>query len=491
MSKSKAHKYWNKFRGWARHFGAVRAEESPALEEFFINPDRIPAESPQLVTGIFSDWFLMDRKLTHCRLTPLELFIQTHERERKLKEPDLSVYRTFQRTNRFGIFRVEDVSPGEWMDLKAMPDGKTARVIEATGSQDVERGSYFIARIVAFEDHWAMSGVAAGLPDESRYLMDRAFSREGKKLSSGSLTPRDVLMFFMPKANWEQEGIERVRAKLASILQKSGIDIKVARIEENIREAHAKKATEAPLVAEVQRLLPHNSDLEEAGKLLAALWNLTIPECDPSIDPRTLHKGPVEKMLLHDMQRMVEDRFLQKDLPDPESVRPAVRAAVKEWLEAPQKELDGKTPRQAILEERKALGNPQEQVGFNVSINAHSLTEKERAAYKFLEEGKSALLEGDAARALRSYQEAYTRLRGHPEGHRLLGNLATAHAMMGDREKALEMLRASLKAEPDYQVARDNLYLLESMTPEEFASKHRQGFFGKMEFVEDTPDPDG
>ena len=106
MSKSKAHKYWNKFRGWARHFGAVRAEESPALEEFFINPDRIPAESPQLVTGIFSDWFLMDRKLTHCRLTPLELFIQTHERERKLKEPDLSVYRTFQRTNRFGIFRV-------------------------------------------------------------------------------------------------------------------------------------------------------------------------------------------------------------------------------------------------------------------------------------------------------------------------------------------------------------------------------------------------
>lgn len=31
MSKSKAHKYWNKFRGWARHFGAIRAEEPQAF----------------------------------------------------------------------------------------------------------------------------------------------------------------------------------------------------------------------------------------------------------------------------------------------------------------------------------------------------------------------------------------------------------------------------------------------------------------------------
>lgn len=57
--------------------------------------------------------------------------------------------------------------------------------------------------------------------------------------------------------------------------------------------------------------------------------------------------------------------------------------------------------------------------------------------------------------------------------------------MLGDREQALETLRLALKANPDYQVARGNLGLLESMSPKEFERKHRQGFFGKMERVED------
>lgn len=486
MPKSKAHKYWNKFRGWAQRLGAIRSEEPQAMEEFFVNPARIPPESLHEVMGLFSDWFLFDRKLTHYRMTPLELFIQTQERSKKFKERELSLYREFQRTNRFGIFRVEDVSPGEWMDLKAMPDGETSRVWEEIGSQNARRGIYLLARIVFFEGHWAMSGAVARMPDESRYLLDRAFSREGKELPSGGMTPRDALSMFMPKVDWEKEGIGRVRARLSSILQKSGLDITVAQIEESIRAAHVKKETEVPLIKEVQGRLPHNSDFVEASELMAVLWNLSISECDPSLDPRVLQKGPIERMLLHDVGRLIQKRFLKEGTADPESARPAIRAAFQEWLEAPQKELEGKTPRQAILAERKSMGNPQEQVGYDIRISSFDASANEKEAHKLLAAGKAAILEGNGEDALRSYEEAYKLLKGYPEVYRILGNLATAHVMLGHREHALEMLKAALKVNPDYRVARDNLGLLESMGPEEFERKRREGFFGKINVVEDT-----
>ena len=42
-----------------------------------------------------------------------------------------------------------------------------------------------------------------------------------------------------------------------------------------------------------------------------------------------------------------------------------------------------------------------------------------------------------------------------------------------------------MKANPDYKVARDNLGLLESMSPEEFDRKHESGFFTKMSVVKE------
>lgn len=39
------------------------------------------------------------------------------------------------------------------------------------------------------------------------------------------------------------------------------------------------------------------------------------------------------------------------------------------WLATPKEELGGRTPVDLILEERKALGNPQEEVGFSVQFN--------------------------------------------------------------------------------------------------------------------------
>ena len=41
--------------------------------KFFINPSRIPEDGRELVGALFKDWFLLERKLTRCGLTPLDL----------------------------------------------------------------------------------------------------------------------------------------------------------------------------------------------------------------------------------------------------------------------------------------------------------------------------------------------------------------------------------------------------------------------------------
>jgi len=485
MPKSKAHEYWNRFRRWAQTFGALRVEEQEALDEFFISPAGVPKDSLPLAYGFFSDWFLMDRKLTRRGITPLEMFIQVLEQEKKGAKQDLAVYRKFMATNRFGLFRIEEASPGEWIDLKAVPGGGSLRVFEQTGSRQAEKGSYLVGRLVAFEDHWAMSNAGFPVPKEGSYSLDRLFSMDGEPDSRRGLTPREAVRFLMPKTDWGHEDLGRVRARLASILQKSGVDVPVSRMEESIREAHAKKAKRAPFVENILRGLSAKPDFKEAADLVSTLWNRTLAECDPALDPRVLNKGPLERMLLGDMNRMIQERFLSEGSARSKPGPAAVQAAVAQWLDLPQRELDGKTPREAILAERKALGNPQERIGYEVSIDSIEPSADEIGAGRMLAEGEKALRSGLAEEALRCYEGAYQRLKGHPETFRILGNLATAHAMLGNRKQSLEMLRAALKLNPDYRTARDNLHLMESMSPEEFEKKRLNGFFGKMKFVMD------
>lgn len=96
MTQSKAHKYFNKFLGWSRHEGMVAVEEPEAREEFFVNPSLIPEQSRALVGGLFVDWFLLERKLTRCGLTPLGLFIKTNQQ--RFDEKEAAAYERWRKT---------------------------------------------------------------------------------------------------------------------------------------------------------------------------------------------------------------------------------------------------------------------------------------------------------------------------------------------------------------------------------------------------------
>lgn len=474
MTQSKAHKYFNKFLGWSRHEGMVTVEDTEAREEFFINPSLIPDHSRALVGGLFVDWFLLERKLTRCGLTPLGLFIKTNQR--RFDETEAAAYREMEEDNRFGIYKLTARKAGEWLDLTPIPHGETCRVIDVKGSQDGREGEFLIARLFRFQDHWALSSFVARIPTEAGYHLERLIQARGDILKDEPIRHRFILGLFIPRVEWEKEGLHRIRARLASILQRWHVaDITVAQIEDDILDAHKRAATEHPLRQVLVSRAPSAESGKEVVALLVAMWNLTLSIAGP---------GPKEQSLVLDLQHFVMDRLPLEELTRDVN-KPKAREITQQWLDAPQKELGGKSPREVILKERKALGNPQQEIGWEIRVTAVATGDAGAQAMALVNQATDRLKAGQAQVALDLLRKAYPLIKEKPEAYRVLGNMATAYVMTGNRGEALAMLKAALKANPDYEVARNNLGLLESMSPDDFDRKYRSGFFSKMNIIKE------
>lgn len=468
---SKGHRLWNKFTAWASREGLVRAELPEALEEFLVDPGRIPEDSRRQVDALFQGWFLLERPLTRARTTPLELFLRL--RGPALKAAELGAYRRFAAENRFGFFKAERVGRGRGLDLRNLPDGGLFQVRDAAASESTAPGSVLITRLVPYEDHWLIEGAVGVLPEEASYAFDRLLATAQGALKAEDVRPRHALRLFMPKVDWAKEGLQRVQARLAMLLQRWGSGLSASELGRDIASAHERREAPGPLLKALAGRAPSKAEAEEALELLTAWWNLTLP-AGTAEPPR----GPKEAALLRDLARFVAAR-----LPDgPGGAAAAAEALSRRWSAAPQAELGGRTPMEVILEERKALGNPRTELGVSLLPERLELGPEEDAALELADQGTELLVAGDAAGAFESLAKAYPLMKGRDDAFRVLGKLATACVMLGRREDALGYLRAALRANPDYAGARANLALVESMTPEEFAAKHRSGFFRKARF---------
>ncbi|OIO10434.1 MAG: hypothetical protein AUJ52_04090 [Elusimicrobia bacterium CG1_02_63_36] len=476
MPLSGAHKYFNKFTAWSRHEGMISVEEPEALDEFFVSPGRIPEDGRELIGALFKDWFLLERRLTRCGLTPLDLFIKTHQR--RFRKTEAAAYREMRESSRFGIFKLTARKAGEWLDLTPIPRGEACRVIDVKASEDGREGQFLIARLFRFQDSWALSSFVVRLPDVADYHLERLMQSRGDKLEDEPIRHRFVLGLFMPPVDWESEGLHRVRARLASVLQRWRVaDISVAQIEDDILAAHKIAATEHPLSQVILDKAPSVEAAKEAAPLLQAMWNLTLPGETP-------RPGPKERSLLGDLQRFVMSRLTDEETAS-DALRPTARELTREWLAAPQKELDGKSPGEVIREERRARGNPHMEIGYDIQVTPMACGEEEERGSIMVNQGIDLLQAGQAEAALDLFLKAYPLVKDDPEAFRVMGNMATAYTMLGNREEALAMLRTALKANPDYEVARNNLGLLESLSPDEFKRRHRSGFFTKMIIIKE------
>jgi tetratricopeptide (TPR) repeat protein len=123
------------------------------------------------------------------------------------------------------------------------------------------------------------------------------------------------------------------------------------------------------------------------------------------------------------------------------------------WLEKAQQELNGKTPKQVILEERRKMGNRREDLPLALHIRQARDFNYNKAknlffrAMDFYEQG--------------SYQEAIEFLEQviqiDPLNYKVWGNMAACYGQLGNGIKAKRCLLKALSINTDYEIAKINL----------------------------------
>ena len=93
------------------------------------------------------------------------------------------------------------------------------------------------------------------------------------------------------------------------------------------------------------------------------LWNSLISEGNPSA-----RKGPIETAIIHAGISYVQSKVNPDKYKDIKKAEAKAKEVNDQWLNTPKEELGNRTPVEVILEERRELGNPQKEVGFEVSL---------------------------------------------------------------------------------------------------------------------------
>ncbi len=166
------------------------------------------------------------------------------------------------------------------------------------------------------------------------------------------------------------------------------------------------------------------------------------------IDPK-LRPGPEETSLT--TQMLSEASRL--DLPPIKRIRDeALQAFCEEWLDKPQIELGGKSPRQKILQERKERGNPHKKIKYEVEMRYGGDPRDE-----LYNEGLWHQKQGKFWEAIGFYAQIVDYAPKIEEAHRYYGNVAAGLAYLTCYDEAKTLLKKALKIAPSYELAARNL----------------------------------
>jgi len=255
----------------------------------------------------FYDYYIFSSISKYYEETPLEVFLS--KMLSKYNQQEQKIILGFK-GNVLSTFIVTKVEVGSYFMAKNLASGKEYKVRENQATHTLKEGAYIVGRIVPYETDYALSNINLSYPKESSYTL--------KKLWKNS--PVNIMREFTPLI------IEK------EIFQK------------NYQEMNQENNS-------LQSLSPRD---EFQGK---------SPQ---EIDPQEM--GPQEREISRDLINYVLTRIKSSKFSDQREIEKVIKIYQDKWLHQPQEELSGKTPWEAILEEREKLGNPRKDIYLSVSI---------------------------------------------------------------------------------------------------------------------------
>jgi len=383
--------------------------------------------------------------------TPLQLFIESSV----VLEYELVTYKDWLANNVLSAFEVVDIVKGNAILLKdLLHNNKIYYVLEKTVSMGIDKGSFVCCRLAPFlGKHIILGGFAEKVPEQIVYTIVK--NQESNPISGIELTR---IMYginhLSKKSDKKKIPPKKAKALFLTYCQEKKINIKENELENIFTlEDKAEKFIEKTLA-----VLKTTTDKRNFFQLWQNARTFYTNDANTNFK-----QGPIEEMLVNQM--MIE---LQKDVisqannssqtQTPNKTYKISDTKIDQWLSKKQKELHNKTPKQAILEERKLLHNPRNDFSYKVTYSlttestGDSVIDLLSKATGQLQAKKDYLGALDTLSKINEID-----LQNSNEAFRVYNNIAVCLLNIGAVELGKKSLQKAVKLNPEYLTAKENL----------------------------------
>lgn len=317
----------------------------------------------------FMDYFIFSYTSSHYGKTPLEVFLAKKSSE--LTREEKEIYSGFK-FHIYSGFEILKVAIGSHFIAKDLFSNKVYKIRENRGTYYLEEGDFIVARILSYGKDYALSHIGVFLPKEASYLPKREWRRISKK-EKEKTNPLVIekILYQGEKRRKREDNLQMVekklRRKLNKYLGKKAISIK------QLRKKINETTDPLEVMKEITRKInfPTTEEFIEFQELFNLFWNLSPRDEFGGKSPEEKTKegmGPKEKQLISDLTRYMSSEIDPEKFSSQEELERKVEEYKNRWLSEPQPELNGKTPWEIILEERKKLGIPRKDFSITVSV---------------------------------------------------------------------------------------------------------------------------
>ena len=460
----------NQVIGWISGQPEMKEEFEKVLDKF-MKTDTVT----DVTANNILDAFIFDHKLSDGE-TPFRYFLD----HAKISPDNYQIYEGFER-NIFSIFEVLEVFRGQGIKLQDLVWDKAYFVREKKATHQLTSGDILFCRIALFESHFIILTPAPNiLRQDAGYRIKRDLRHMRPDLQKGmnAFDVLDAAWKSGDETNFETGDLHEIKKAFKKKLKSLGIEIDFRGLNRRINES--KNVMGAfPEVCGFD--FPSNDDFEETMDLLKLLWNrYPRKEFGGKFPDEVSSFGPKEQLLISDLLDETIKNVDPADYLSLEEAENAVDEFKDKWLKTSQKELGGRTPMDAILEERGATGNPDKNFTFDVKIEGIRDYDLNKAEKLYMD-GVRALKRGALIKATELFKEV---IDMYPEDYSAWGNLGCCFAYLGDKKEAIKCYKKSLSIEPDYEFGKKSLEWVKGQTEKQLFA---DGMPGTVESLMDDP----
>ena len=404
---------------------------------------------------ILFDWFIFDCKSDVLSKNLLRYFLENEPLDEKIK----TIYRGFL-NNIYSVFEVKALRIGKEAIINDLTNGKEYNVKDTAFTKNIQKGEIALLRVLPIHGYYILTGIGHVFPAKTASMTKLFFKSHKTPQEKSSLSPLVICkMFFAQEQKEKLPPDERLRLFCQEAnLEPKYIEQMISKLEKRAKV----KGKNSDIIKDVfSKIKPHSEfNSQEISEAFVDLWNSFIAKHDPSSIV-----GPTENVLIYACMGYMQSKVNPNKYKDIKKLEAKADKVNDEWLNSPKEELGGKTPVEAILEERQSLGNPRKKVGFRAEFNklepsADILKQAEKLFYK----GIKCLKQNKPADAIEAYK-AYCVLNS--KNHVVWCNMGLAHGLLLDKKKSIECFKKALEIKPDYKMAKNNLRITKNATKEE------------------------